>query len=113
AALRNDDLCWWWASKLACRSRQKAALQHAILRLKSRRTRARLAIGIRRMPARPQHSFRSLVLVASIVLICVFLGVVFGQRIGDDTSSAGIGDLNDSLRDFSQVYELVEQNYAE
>src|SRR5438105_8149678 len=65
------------------------------------------------MPARPQHSFRSLVLVASIVLIFGFLGVVFGQRIGDDTSSAGIGDLNDSLRDFSQVYELVEQNYAE
>ena len=65
------------------------------------------------MPARPQHSFRSLVLVASIVLIFGFLGVVFGQRIGDDTSSAGIGDLNDSLRDFSRVYELVEQNYAE
>src|SRR5438067_445744 len=65
------------------------------------------------MPARPQHSFRSLALVASIVLIFGFLGVVFGQRIGDDTSSAGIGDLNDSLRDFSQVYEMVEQNYAE
>jgi carboxyl-terminal processing protease len=59
------------------------------------------------------RSFRSLFLVASIILACGFLGAVFGQRIGSDTSVSGITDMNDSLRDFTQVYEVVEQNYAE
>jgi carboxyl-terminal processing protease len=40
------------------------------------------------------------------------VGVVFGQRL---TSSApsGDGDIRDSLRSFTQVYEVVQQNYAE
>src|SRR5437588_3927164 len=59
------------------------------------------------------RSFRSLFLIVSIVLVCGFLGAVFGQKIGGDTESAGITDMNDSLRDFTQVYEVVEQNYAE
>lgn len=59
------------------------------------------------------RSLRSFLLISSIILLCGFLGVVFGQRIGDDNSSASISDLNDGLRDFAQVYELVEQNYAE
>src|SRR5690349_4172962 len=65
------------------------------------------------MPGSMKRSFRSLLLVSTIILLCGFLGVVFGQRIGDDNSSASISDLNDSLRDFAQVYQLVEQNYAE
>src|SRR5437588_1712556 len=59
------------------------------------------------------RSFRSFFLIVSIVLVCGFLGAVFGQRSGADTESAGITDMNDSLRDFTQVYEVVEQNYAE
>ncbi len=55
---------------------------------------------------------RSLLLIALVVLLCGFLGVVFGQRVGNATQSAD-SEVRDSLRTFSQVYDLVEQNYAE
>ncbi|HSE48371.1 MAG TPA: S41 family peptidase [Terriglobales bacterium] len=55
---------------------------------------------------------RSLLPVLVVILLCGMLGVVFGQRV---TPSAGTSDsdVRDSLRTFSTVYDLVEQNYAE
>jgi carboxyl-terminal processing protease len=64
------------------------------------------------MSLRVKRSLRSLLLVSTIIIACGFAGVVFGQKIGEETSADGISDMNDSLRQFSQVYELVEQNYA-
>jgi len=57
------------------------------------------------------RSRRSLVVVFLVILTCGFLGVVFGrtgavQAVGDD-------DLRNSVRSFSQVYSVLEQNYAE
>ncbi|HYE24545.1 MAG TPA: S41 family peptidase [Clostridia bacterium] len=57
-------------------------------------------------------SRRSLVLVFTIVLLCGFLGVVFGQRVGTASPSSD-ADIRESLRVFSQVYDVVEKNYAE
>jgi carboxyl-terminal processing protease len=54
---------------------------------------------------------RSLLLVILVILTCGFLGVIFGQRVA--VTHVNEGDLRDSLRTFSQVYDLVEQNYAE
>ncbi|HLQ50793.1 MAG TPA: PDZ domain-containing protein, partial [Terriglobales bacterium] len=48
-----------------------------------------------------------------VILTCGFLGAVFGQKIGTDTGSSDGSDLNTSLRSFSQVYTVVEQNYAD
>ncbi len=57
-------------------------------------------------------SRRSLLAVLLVILTCGFLGMVFGQRVGANPQS-GDSDVRDSLRTFTQVYDLVEQNYAE
>ncbi|MFB3915481.1 MAG: S41 family peptidase [Terriglobales bacterium] len=59
-----------------------------------------------------RSSRRNLVLVTFVILICGLLGAVFGQRVGTATNSSD-SDLRESLRVFSQVYDVVEQNYAE
>ncbi len=57
-----------------------------------------------------RSSRRNLLLVTFIILLCGVLGALFGQRLG---TSGGDSDLKDSLRTFSDVYNVVEQNYAE
>ena len=57
-------------------------------------------------------SRRSAVLVLSIILACGCVGMVFGQRL-TSAAPSGDGDIRDSLRSFTQVYEVVQQNYAE
>src|ERR1700690_2765713 len=57
-------------------------------------------------------SRRSAILVLSIILACGCVGVVFGQRL-TSTATSGDGDIRDSLRSFTQGYEVVQQNYAE
>jgi carboxyl-terminal processing protease len=56
---------------------------------------------------------RSLFLVAFVILSCGFLGLLFGEKVGAASSGGGDGDIRDSLRTFTQVYNIVEQNYAE
>jgi carboxyl-terminal processing protease len=41
--------------------------------------------------------------------LCGVLGAVFGQRINGSSDS----DLNDGVRTFSQVFSVIQQNYAE
>src|SRR5882762_7809432 len=60
--------------------------------------------------ARP---LRSLLFICIVILICGALGGVFGQRIGASSGVSDGNDVSDSLRNFSTVYDLVEQNYAE
>jgi carboxyl-terminal processing protease len=55
---------------------------------------------------------RSLLLVVLAILVCGFLGSLFGQRANSSQPSSDT-DVRDSLRSFSQVYDVVEQNYAE
>ncbi|HWR14519.1 MAG TPA: S41 family peptidase [Terriglobales bacterium] len=59
-----------------------------------------------------RSSRRSLFLVTFIILLCGALGALFGQRVSSNAAS-GDTEIRDSLRTFSQVYDLVEQNYAE
>ena len=57
---------------------------------------------------------RSFFLIAFVILSCGFLGLLFGEKVGAATSSSGgDGDIRDSLRTFTEVYNIVEQNYAE
>jgi len=53
---------------------------------------------------------RSLFVVLLVILVCGFLGVGFSQR---SQAPAADVDVRDNLRQFSEVYDLVEQNYAE
>ncbi|HEY6969914.1 MAG TPA: S41 family peptidase [Candidatus Angelobacter sp.] len=57
-----------------------------------------------------RSSRRSLFIVLLVILVCGFLGVGFSQR---NQAPAADADVRDNLRQFSEVYDLVEQNYAE
>jgi carboxyl-terminal processing protease len=59
-------------------------------------------------------SRRSTLFVLLVILICGFLGVGYSQRNGgSNPGGASDSDVRDNLRQFSEVYSLVEQNYAE
>ena len=57
-------------------------------------------------------SRRSLFLVVLVLLVFGLLGGLFGQKL-DRSLPGGDSDVQDSLRSFSQVYSVVEQNYAD
>jgi carboxyl-terminal processing protease len=59
-------------------------------------------------------SRRSAFLVLLVILICGFLGVGFSQRNGGAyPGGSSDTDVRDNLRQFSDVYSMIEQNYAE
>jgi len=60
-----------------------------------------------------RSSRRSLFLVVFVLVTCGFFGLVFGQKINPAAAPGGDSDIRDSLHQFTQVYDLVEQNYAE
>src|SRR2546422_7766623 len=60
-----------------------------------------------------RSSRRTLFLVVLILVICGFLGMLFGQKITPAAAAGGDSDVRDSLRQFATVYDVVEQNYAE
>jgi carboxyl-terminal processing protease len=57
-------------------------------------------------------SRRSLFFVVFVILAFGCLGALFGQRIGMSPPSSD-SDVHDSLKTFTQVYDLVQENYAE
>jgi carboxyl-terminal processing protease len=60
-----------------------------------------------------RSSRRSLFLVVFFLLACGFLGILFAQHTGQQSSLSGDSDVKDSLKQFTDVYSVVEQNYAE
>src|SRR5258708_20487991 len=60
-----------------------------------------------------RRSRRSLFLVAFFLLACGFLGILFAQHSGQQSSLTGDSDVKDSLKQFTDVYSLIEENYAE
>jgi carboxyl-terminal processing protease len=58
-------------------------------------------------------SRRTFFLVVFVLLSCGFFGMVFGQKITPAAATGGDSDVRDSLRQFTQIYNVVEQNYAE
>ena len=59
-----------------------------------------------------RSSRRSLFLVVFFLVVCGFLGIVFAQRSGQ-SSSLTESDVKDSLKQFTDVYSVIEENYAE
>src|SRR5262244_4096473 len=57
-------------------------------------------------------SRRSALVILLIILACGCVGMLFGQRL-NSTPAPSDSDVRDSVRSFTQVYDLVEQNYAE
>src|SRR6266851_8672532 len=60
-----------------------------------------------------RSSRRSLFLVVFILVGCGFLGMLFAQKANPAATSNGDSDVRDSLKQFTQVYQVVEENYAE
>jgi carboxyl-terminal processing protease len=60
-----------------------------------------------------RSSRRTLFLVVFILLACGFLGMLFAQKTSPAPLPNGDSDVRDSLKTFTQVYDMVEQNYAE
>src|SRR5579859_2006144 len=54
---------------------------------------------------------RSLFFVLLAIVVCGFLGIAYSQRI--TASGASDSEVRENLRQFSEIYNLVEQNYAE
>src|SRR6185369_5935078 len=59
------------------------------------------------------RSSRSFLLVVLILAVCGFLGMLFAQRTAPTPLPGSDSDIRDSLKSFTQVYNLVEENYAE
>jgi carboxyl-terminal processing protease len=57
-------------------------------------------------------SRRSLFLVVFFLVVCGFVGMLLAQRTVP-VSNSGDSDIKDSLKQFTQVYNVVEENYAE
>ncbi len=60
-----------------------------------------------------RSSRRTPFLVVVILVSCGFFGLVFGQKINPSAAPGGDSDVRDSLHTFTDVYSVVEQNYAE
>src|SRR5881398_3966542 len=60
-----------------------------------------------------RSSRRSFLLVVLILVACGFLGMLFAQRTAPTPLPGNDSDIRDSLKNFTQVYQLVEENYAE
>ncbi|MBV8891067.1 MAG: S41 family peptidase, partial [Acidobacteria bacterium] len=58
-----------------------------------------------------RSSRRTLFLVVLILLACGFLGMLFAQKSSPAPLPNGDSDVRDSLKTFTQVYDIVEQNY--
>jgi hypothetical protein len=57
-------------------------------------------------------SRRSLFFVVLFLAVCGFLGILFAQK-NPDAAPGGDSDVRDSLKQFTEVYETIEQNYAD
>src|SRR5260370_11925320 len=58
-------------------------------------------------------SRRSLFLIVFVLATFGLLGMLFAQRISPATAPSSDSDVRDSLKQFTEVYETIEQNYAD
>src|SRR5271165_1541020 len=86
---------------------------HAILRVFPATVRS-----LKDKPGQPKETYMarssrgSAVLVLSVILVCGCVGMLFCQRL-TSTAASNDGDVRESLRSFTDVYDVVQQNYAE
>jgi carboxyl-terminal processing protease len=59
-----------------------------------------------------RSSHRSSLLIVLFLAVCGFLGMVFAQK-NPATAHDSDSDVSQSLKEFTEVYDIVEQNYAE
>src|ERR1700756_5317631 len=60
----------------------------------------------------PRSSHRTSILIVAFLAVCRFLGMVSAQKNPVATHDSD-SDVRDSLKQFTEVYETIEQNYAD
>src|ERR1700677_208621 len=60
-----------------------------------------------------RSSRRSLFLIVFVLALFGLLGMLFAQRISPAATPSSDSDVRESLKQFTEAYETVEQNYAE
>jgi carboxyl-terminal processing protease len=65
------------------------------------------------MPSPKVRPLRSLFFIVLVIALCGSLGMVFGQRISAATGTPEGDEAEQSVRTFTQVYQIVEQQYAD
>jgi carboxyl-terminal processing protease len=60
-----------------------------------------------------RSSRRSLLAITFVLALFGFLGMLFAQRLAPASTPSTDSEVRDSLRQFTDVYEKVEENYAE
>ncbi|MFY9560274.1 MAG: S41 family peptidase [Terriglobales bacterium] len=60
-----------------------------------------------------RSSRRSLFVVVFVLAVFGLLGMVFAQRVSPAATPSSDSDVRDSYKQFTQVFEAVEENYAE
>src|SRR5271168_911977 len=60
-----------------------------------------------------RSSRRTLYLAVFVLVTCGFLGILYAQRVSPASGPSSDSDVRDSLKQFTEVYETVEQNYAD
>src|SRR5277367_3422544 len=58
-------------------------------------------------------SRRSLFLIVFVLALFGLLGMLFAQKVSPSTTPSSDSDVRDSLKQFTEVYETIEQNYAD
>ena len=58
-------------------------------------------------------SRRSLFLIVFVLALFGLLGMLFAQRISPAATPSSDSDVRDSLKQFTEVYEKIEENYAD
>ena len=59
-----------------------------------------------------QQASRLVWFVFSTVLLCALLGGLYGRQV-EATTNGDDSDVKNSLTEFTRVYDVVEQNYAD
>src|ERR1700746_824273 len=59
----------------------------------------------------PRRSHRASILIVSFLALCGFLGMVFAEK-NPATAHDSDSDVSQSLKEFTQAYDIVEHNYA-
>ena len=60
-----------------------------------------------------RRSRRSLFFVVFVLALFGLLGMLFAQKINPSAQPNSDSDVRESLKQFTQVYETIEQNYAD
>ncbi len=59
------------------------------------------------------QNWRTYLLVPGVLALCGLAGGVFGPGLADVSAASNETEVNSSIKTFSKVYDLVEQNFAE